>query len=57
MEDDGICKGCGTRWIFMGTGYCGPCLDKMGMTPPPFQLGTNNYGWDEKPSRAKPNNN
>lgn len=52
------CKGCGAGWTAMGTGYCGNCLDKMNMTPPPIPLDPNApYGWDNKPGRKKPENN
>lgn len=33
-----ICRGCGCKWTFMGTGYCGPCLEKMNLVPPPLEL-------------------
>lgn len=33
-----VCKGCGAGWTFMGTDYCGPCLDKAGKVPEPISI-------------------
>ena len=30
------CEGCGAGWTFMGTGYCGPCLEKLDQVPAPL---------------------
>jgi len=32
------CRGCGTGWTFQGTGFCGPCLEKMDAVPKPLTL-------------------
>lgn len=31
-------KGCKAEWTFMGTEYCGPCLEKRGEVPKPIEL-------------------
>lgn len=42
------CLGCGRGWTFMGTGYCGPCLEKIDQIPEPIPM--KDGGLDDKPT-------